>query len=69
MSACPRAQHAETILSVVLGYSLDETRQNFPGIRLRAHVDHSISRFTLASVCLSAADAEGGLLLRLWFEI
>jgi hypothetical protein len=27
MAARPRAQHAETILSVVVGYSLDETCQ------------------------------------------
>jgi len=35
MAACPCAQYAETILSVVVGYSLDETCQDFPGVRLR----------------------------------
>jgi hypothetical protein len=35
MAACPCAQDAETILSVVVGYSLDETCQDFPGVRLR----------------------------------
>jgi hypothetical protein len=35
MAARPRAQHAETILSVVVGYSLHETCQHFPGVRLR----------------------------------
>jgi hypothetical protein len=38
VSAHPRAQHAETILSVVVGYSLDETCQHFPGVRLRTQV-------------------------------
>jgi hypothetical protein len=38
MAACPRAQHAETILSVVVGNSLDETCQHFPGLRLRTQV-------------------------------
>src|SRR5215472_16700542 len=45
VSARPRAQDAETILSVVVGHSLDETRQHFPGIRLRTHADHRVSRF------------------------
>ena len=45
MSARPRAQHAETVLSVV--YALDETCQHFPGVRLRIHADHHISRFVL----------------------
>jgi len=35
MAARPRAQDAETILSVVVGYSFDEARQHFPGIRLQ----------------------------------
>jgi hypothetical protein len=26
----------------VVGYSLDETCQHFPGVRLRTHADHSI---------------------------
>jgi hypothetical protein len=43
MAARPCAQDAETILSVVVGYSLDETCQHFPGVRLRAHADHLIS--------------------------
>jgi hypothetical protein len=38
MSASPRAQHTETILSVVVGYPLDETCQHFPGLRLRTQV-------------------------------
>jgi hypothetical protein len=38
MAACPRAQYAEAILSVVVGYSLDETCQHFPGVRLRTQV-------------------------------
>jgi hypothetical protein len=49
MSPRPRAQHAEPILSVVVGHSLYETCQNFPGVRLRTHADHRISRFALAS--------------------
>jgi len=48
MSTRLRAQDAETILSVVVGYSLDETCQHFPGVRLWTHADHRISRFTLA---------------------
>ncbi len=66
----PRAQHAETILSVVVGYSLDETCQHFPGVRLRSHADHRISRFILASVS-SVYPFSGlmeGFLLCLWFE-
>src|SRR6516162_1037088 len=47
MSARPRAQHAETVLSVVVGYPLDETCQHFPGVRLRIHADHHIPRFVL----------------------
>ena len=42
MAARPRAQDAEPILSVVVGYSFDEARQNFPGVWLRTHADHSI---------------------------
>lgn len=42
MAARPRAQDAETILSVVVGYSLDEACQHFPGVRLRI-ADHRIS--------------------------
>src|SRR5690348_8419220 len=38
MAACPRAQYAEAILSVVVGYSLDETCQQFSGVRLRTQV-------------------------------
>jgi hypothetical protein len=41
MAARPRAQHAEPILSVVVGYSFDETCQHFPG--LRTHADYRIS--------------------------
>jgi len=37
MSTRRRAQDAETILGVVVGYSLDEACQHFPGVRLRAH--------------------------------
>jgi hypothetical protein len=43
MSTRPRAQDAETILSVLVGYSLDETCQHFPGVRLQIHADHLIS--------------------------
>jgi hypothetical protein len=43
VSPRPRAQDAKTILSVVVGYSLDETGQHFPGVRLRSHADHRIS--------------------------
>jgi hypothetical protein len=42
MAARPRAQHAETILGVIVGYSFDEARQHFPGVRLRT--DHCISK-------------------------
>jgi hypothetical protein len=35
MSARPGARDAETILGVVVGYSLDEAGQHFPGVRLR----------------------------------
>jgi hypothetical protein len=45
VSARPRAQDAEPILSVVVGYSFDETCQHFPGVRLRTHADHCISAF------------------------
>jgi hypothetical protein len=38
MAARPRAQDAEAILSVVVGYSFDQTCQHFPGIRLRTQV-------------------------------
>jgi hypothetical protein len=34
MATRSRAQDAETILSVVVGYSFDEARQHFPGVRL-----------------------------------
>ena len=44
MAARPGAQDAETILSVVVGYSFDEARQHFPGIRPRTHADHRVSR-------------------------
>src|SRR6516165_7063528 len=44
MSTRPRAQHAETVLDVVVGHSLDQARQHFPGIRLRSHADHRVSR-------------------------
>jgi hypothetical protein len=44
-----RTGDAETVLGVVVGYSLDESCQHFPGIRLRTHEDHPSSRFTLAS--------------------
>src|SRR5262249_59987750 len=40
MAAHPRAQDAEAILSVVVGYSFNEARQHFPGVRLRTHADH-----------------------------
>jgi hypothetical protein len=40
MSARPRAQDAKTILSVVVGYSLDETCQHFLAVRLRTHAGH-----------------------------
>jgi hypothetical protein len=43
VAARPGAQDAETILGVVVGYSLDETCQHFPGVRLGIHVDHRIS--------------------------
>jgi hypothetical protein len=49
MSAHPCAQDTETVLSVVVGHSLDEACQHFPSIRLRTHAHHRISRFTLAS--------------------
>jgi hypothetical protein len=39
-STRPRAQDAEAILSVVVGYLFNEACQHFLGIRLRAHVDH-----------------------------
>jgi hypothetical protein len=42
MAACPRAQNAEAVLSVVVGDSLDESGQNFPSVRLRTHADHCI---------------------------
>ena len=45
MSARPGAQDAETVLGVVVGYSLDESYQHLPGIRLRTHADHRVSRF------------------------
>jgi hypothetical protein len=45
ISTRSRAQDAETILSVVVGYSFDEARQHFPGVRLRTHADHCISKF------------------------
>jgi len=45
MAARPGAQDAETIFSVVVGYSFDEARQHLPGIRLQTHVDHRVSRF------------------------
>ena len=38
MAACPCAQYTETILSVVVGYALDEICQNFPGVRLLTQV-------------------------------
>jgi hypothetical protein len=44
MAARPRAQDAKTILGVVVGYSLDETRQHFTGVRLRTRADHCISK-------------------------
>jgi len=44
MAARPRAQDAEAVLSVVVGHSFDEARQHFPGVRLRTHADHCISR-------------------------
>jgi hypothetical protein len=40
MSTRPRAQDAETILSVVVGHSLDETCQHFPSIQLQTHAVH-----------------------------
>src|SRR6516162_1731457 len=43
VSARPRAQDTETILSVMVGYSLDETCQHFLGVRPRTHADHRIS--------------------------
>ena len=33
-------------LSVVVGYSFDDARQHFPGVRLRAHADRRISRLS-----------------------
>jgi hypothetical protein len=45
MSACLGAQDAETIFSVVVGYSLDEACQHFPAVRLRAHAGHRIICF------------------------
>jgi hypothetical protein len=50
MSTRPRAQDAETILSVVVGYSLDEAGQHFPGVRLRTHADHLISGIACGGV-------------------
>src|SRR5262245_32773883 len=44
VSARPRAQHAEAVLSVVVGYSFDEARQHFPGVRLQTLADHCISK-------------------------
>src|SRR6516225_6363034 len=44
VSPRPRAQDAETILSVVVGYSLDETCQHFPGARLRTHAKRGKGR-------------------------
>jgi hypothetical protein len=38
VSPRPRTQDTEAILSVVVGYSLDETCQHFPGVRLRTQV-------------------------------
>jgi hypothetical protein len=58
MSARPRAQHAETVLGVVVGYSLDEACQHFPAIRLRTHGIIAFRDSSLASFCLSGADAE-----------
>ena len=46
MSTRPRAQHAESILSVVVGHSFDQTCQHFPSFRLRTHADHCISKAT-----------------------
>jgi hypothetical protein len=70
MSARPRAQDAETILGVVVGYSLDETCQHFPGVRLWTHADHRISRFTLVPPAhpFSGLIRRESFLLCLWFE-
>jgi hypothetical protein len=45
MSASPGAQDAETILSIVVGYSLDKACQHFPGIRVRTHAHHRVLDF------------------------
>jgi hypothetical protein len=60
MSARPRAQDAEAGLSVVVGYSLDEARQYFPGVRLRTHADHCISAFAKNPPGTSVLKPAGG---------
>src|SRR5215470_16682045 len=49
MPARPGAQNAKTILDVVVGYSLDETRQYFLGrrLRLQTHADYPVSLSTI----------------------
>ena len=44
MPARPGAQNAKTILGVVVGYSLDQTRQHFLGrrFRLRPHAHYPV---------------------------
>ena len=53
MPARPGAQNAETILGIVVGYSLDEARQHFLGrwFRLRTHADRRV-------ICSVAARAD-----------
>jgi hypothetical protein len=47
-------------LSVVVGYSLDEARQYFPGVRLRTHADHCISAFAKNPPGTSVLKPAGG---------
>ena len=62
MSARPRAQDAEAGLSVVVGYSLDEARQYFPGVRLDS-CDHCISAFAKNPPATSVLKPAGGFFL------
>jgi hypothetical protein len=50
VTARPRALDAETILSVAVGYSLDEACQHFSGVRLRTHVHYHRIRGTRQSL-------------------
>src|SRR5262245_7921629 len=49
MPARPGAQNAKTILGVVVGYSLDETRQYFLGRRFRLRTHAHINQMPVAS--------------------